>query len=114
MSLQRGIENILRVSSFAKSSAQSEIDTIDQSGADILALLQQSADATKETCDRALSMAHKLALELRAAEERADRLQAQVEQLENNARRAEGWLAQIRNEISEKFFHQQEARSHQS
>ena len=103
----------LRVSSFAKS-LQSEVHPIDQSGADILALLQKSADVTKQSCDRALSMAHHLALELRASEERADRLQAQVEQLENDARKAEQWMAQIQNEISEKFFYQQEARSYRS
>jgi hypothetical protein len=102
-------EKILRVSSFANSDA----NPIDQSGAGILALIQKSADHTNETCDRALSMAHKLALELRAAEERADRLQAQVEQLESDARKAAQWMAQIQNQISEKFFHQQ-ARSYRS
>ena len=113
MKSQRGSENILRVSSFAKSS-QSEANPIDQSGTDILALIQTSADHTKETCDRALSMAHKLALELRAAEERADRLQDQVEQLEIDARKAEQWMAQIQKQIAEKFFNQQEATTFRS
>ena len=103
-----------RESAFARLSGPSEANTVDQTGGAILALLQKAADAAKDDRDQALAMAHELSLQLRAAEDRADKLQAQVEQLENDARRAEQWLAKIHSEISDKFFRQQEARSHRS
>lgn len=103
-----------RESAFERLSGPSDASTVDQTGGAVLALLQKAADSAKDDCDQALAMAHELSLRLRAAEDRADRLQAQVEQLESDARRAEQWLAKIQNEISDKFFHQQETRSHRS
>jgi hypothetical protein len=98
---------------FTSSSGRSDADTIDQSGSAILALLQKAADVGKEDCDRALAMAHQLSLQLRAAEDRAIKLEAKVKQLEHDAHKAEDWLAYIHKEIEKKFLNQKDVRSRQ-
>ena len=116
MSSQRASDNstrVLRVSSFATSSSNSHVDTVDQSGNAILALLQQAADVAKKDCDRALEMAHQLSLQLRAAEDRAIKLEAKVKQLEHDAQKAEDWLTYIHKEIEKKFLNQKDVRSQQ-
>ena len=56
-------------------------------------------------------MAHELSLQLRAAEDRATKLQAKIEQLENDARKAEDWLALIYKQIAGTFFPEKDLRS---
>src|SRR5262249_23522083 len=48
-----------------------------------------------ENCDRAMKLAHKLSMQLRAAEERISQLEAEVELFRDRAARAEGWLQTI-------------------
>jgi hypothetical protein len=69
----------------------------------VLALVQQAANISKENADRAMSMAHRLSLELRAAEDRIAELQAETERLQTRAARAEQWLEAIKNEIDSRF-----------
>jgi hypothetical protein len=45
--------------------------TADDAGHGIIALLQKAADMAKSDCERAMSLAHKFSLQVRAAEERA-------------------------------------------
>ena len=101
---QEGGSKAFRVSSFARPETKSEADTVDRSGGAIISLLQQAADFAKEECDRAFSIAHQLSLQLRAEEDRANKLQAKVSQLEDAARKAEDWLAHIYKQIEGKFF----------
>ena len=54
-------------------------------------------------------MAHKLSIQLRAAEDRIAQLQGEVERLEGRAARAEQWLEAIKNEIEEKLIAPMEA-----
>jgi hypothetical protein len=49
-------------------------------------------------------LAHKLSLELRAAEDRINQLEADVQVFRERAARAEGWLQTIHNEIEEKLI----------
>jgi chromosome segregation ATPase len=79
-------------------------DSIDQAGQGVLALVQQAANISKENADRAMSMAHRLSLELRAAEDRIAELQAETERLQTRAARAEQWLEAIKNEIEDKLI----------
>jgi hypothetical protein len=48
-----------------------------QSGQAIVALLQQAANLSNQQCERAMDMAHKLGMQLRAAEDRIKHLQAE-------------------------------------
>ena len=55
-------------------------------------------------------MAHKLSVQLRASEDRVQQLESEVEHLESRARRAEGWLQAIKQEIEDKLLGPIEAR----
>jgi len=74
-----------------------------------MAMVQQAASSSKENVERAVSMAHKLSIQLRAAEDRIAQLQREVEHLEGRAARAEQWLEAIKNEIEEKLIAPMEA-----
>ena len=51
-----------------------------------------------------MALAHKLAMELRAAEDRINRLEREVALFRDRAGRAEGWLQTIYKEIEEKLI----------
>jgi hypothetical protein len=54
----------------------------DEAGQAVIAKIRKAAELSHETCDRAMALAHKLAMELRAAE---DRITFQSKQLGNYA-----------------------------
>lgn len=72
-------------------------------------MLREAANVSNENVDRAMSLAHKLAIQLRAAEERIAQLQGEVERLESRASRAERWLETIKQEIEDKLIAPMEA-----
>jgi chromosome segregation ATPase len=84
-------------------------DPIDQAGHALVAMLQEAAKISNENVERALDMAHKLSIQLRAAEDRIAQLQAEVQFLQNRASRAEQWLEAIKNEIQDKLIVAMEA-----
>jgi hypothetical protein len=86
-----------------------ETDVVDQAGHRILALLREAADASAENVERAMTMAHKTSMELRAAEERITLLEAEVERLRDRATRAEGWLQAIKQEVEDELIASMEA-----
>jgi hypothetical protein len=51
---------------------------VEQAGQAIVAKIRRAAELANETCDRAMKLAHKLSLELRAAEDRINQLEAEV------------------------------------
>jgi len=73
-------------------------------GQDIVAKIQRAAELANENCDRAMSLAHKLSMELRAAEDRINQLEAEIQLFRERAARAEGWLQTIHKEIEEKLI----------
>jgi chromosome segregation ATPase len=84
-------------------------DSIDQSGYAMIALLKEAASVSKENIDRAMTVAHKLSMELRAAEDRISQLEAEIERLGSRAARAEQWLEVIKKEIEDKLIAPMEA-----
>ena len=74
---------------------------VDEAGEAIIAKLQKAADLSNENCDRAMKLAHKLSMQLRAAEDRINQLEAELELLRD---RAERWLQTIQKEIEEKLI----------
>jgi hypothetical protein len=88
---------------------QDGADPIDQMGQGLLTLVQQAANASKENADRAMSMAHRLSLQLRAAEDRIAELQAELGRAEGRAARAEQWVELIKTEIEDKLIAPMEA-----
>ena len=77
---------------------------VDEAGEAIIAKIQKAAELSNENCDRAMKLAHKLSMQLRAAEERISQLGAEVELFRDRAARAEGWLQIIQKEIEEKLI----------
>ena len=77
---------------------------VDEAGEAIIAKLQKAADLSNENCDRAMKLAHKLSMQLRAAEDRINQLEAEVELFRDRAVRAERWLQTIQKEIEEKLI----------
>jgi hypothetical protein len=89
--------------------SQHEIHVVDQAAHRIVALLREAADISAENVERAMTLAHKTSMELRAAEERISLLEAEVERLRDRATRAEGWLEAIKREIENKLIASMEA-----
>ena len=79
-------------------------DAVDRSGQAIVSLLQQAAETANANCDRAMDLAHKLSMQLRAAEERIRELELEMRHYQDRAQRAEQWLVRIYNDIEQKFF----------
>jgi hypothetical protein len=89
---------------FAPKDSPREDDPTDESGRAVVAMLQQAANLSNENCDRAMSLAHKLSIQLRAAEDRINQLQAEVEHFQDRAAHAENWLRVIEKEIEKKLI----------
>jgi hypothetical protein len=83
---------------------RSDGDPVDRSGHAIVALLQQAAETANANCDRAMDLAHKLSMQLRAAEERVRELELEMRHYHDRAQRAEQWLVRIYDDIEQKFF----------
>jgi TolA-binding protein len=84
-------------------------ELIDQTGHALLALIDDAANVSKENVDRAMTVAHRLSLELRTAEDRIRELEGEVERLERRATRAEQWLGTIKKEIEDTLIAPMEA-----
>src|SRR6516225_2797445 len=74
---------------------------VEEAGEAIIAKIKKAADLSNENCDRAMKLAHRLSMQLRAAEDRVNQLEAEVELLRD---RAERWLQTIQKEIEEKLI----------
>ena len=77
---------------------------MEQSGLAIVAMLQEAADLSNDTCERAEALADELSRDLRAAEDRINLLEAEIEYFHDRAARSETWLQLIRKEIDEKLI----------
>ena len=83
---------------------RSYVTPVEEAGQAIIAKIQKAADLSNENCDRAMALAHKLSMQLRAAEDRINQLQAEVELFRDRAARAERWLQTIQKEIEERLI----------
>jgi uncharacterized protein YlxW (UPF0749 family) len=84
--------------------SRSYVTPVEEAGQAIIAKIQKAADLSNENCDRAMALAHKLSMQLRAAEDRINQLQAEVELFRDRAARAERWLQTIQKEIEERLI----------
>ena len=87
-----------------KEKAPNGVAQLDDAGQAIVAQIRTAADLAKEDCDRAMRLAHKLSMELRAAEDRTQKMAREVEHWRDRAARAEQWLQTIQQEIEEKLL----------
>lgn len=79
-------------------------DPIDRSGLAIVSMLQEAVEVAKQNCERAMDIAHKLSLQLRAAEDRIAQLEGDIRHYQERATRAEKWMNRIHSEIEDRFF----------
>jgi hypothetical protein len=70
----------------------------------LVAKLRKAAELANENCDRAMALAHKLAMQIRAAEARIYQLEAELKQYQARDAGAEKWLQLIKKEIEDKFI----------
>jgi hypothetical protein len=102
MNDERGMDTPEAVLKFApKQKADTQLD---DAGNAIVTKIRTAADLAHEDCERAMSLAHKLSMELRAGEDRTQQLEAEVELWRDRAMRAEHWLRIIQQEIEEKLI----------
>jgi len=102
---ENGADTPEQVIKFAPKVGPRSYDTlVEEAGEAIIAKLQKAADLSNENCDRAMTLAHKLSMQLRTAEDRISQLEAEVEHFRDRAARAERWLQTIQNEIEEKLI----------
>lgn len=78
-------------------------DTLDKTGQEILGLLQRAAGVAEKNSQHALGIAHKLSLELRAAEDHIKKLESELQYYRERSSRAEEWLRQIASQIQTQF-----------
>jgi hypothetical protein len=102
---EHGADTPEQVLKFApKERPRSDGALVEEAGEAIIAKIQKAADLSNENCDRALKLAHKLSMQLRAAEERINQLEAEVELFRDRAACAERWLQTIQKEIEQKLI----------
>jgi hypothetical protein len=68
---QRSIDTAEQVLKFApKEKSHDDGDPTDQAGRALLAMLQHASNVSNDECERAMTLARKLSMKLRAAEDR--------------------------------------------
>jgi hypothetical protein len=87
-----------------KRKSQNSGDATDNAGNALLAMLHEAAKLSHENRDSILAVAHRLSVELRAAEDRIKELEADIEDNRDRALRAEQWLERIGTEIEAKLI----------
>ena len=89
-----------------RASASDGADQLDKAGQTILQMLHRAAGVAEENSRHALETAQKLSHQLRAAENRAAELEAEVSAYQERAERAEQWLHRVYTEIEDRFLRQ--------
>ena len=107
-------ETIVPFAPARKASIDTDHDPLDQAGHNVMGMLQQAATVAKENCRHALDVAHKLSMQLRAAEDRVRNLEAEVTYYQERAARAEQWLLRISRDIEQRFLDANAPRQHQA
>lgn len=101
---QRAPERVIPFAPQPREQRASEGDPLDRSGQAIVSMLEEAVDVAKQNCERAMDIAHKLSLQLRAAEDRIAQLEGDVRHYQERASRAEKWMQRIQSEIEDRFF----------
>ena len=84
---------------------------VDEAGQAIIALLGKAAQITKESCTQAMDVAHRLSVQMRAAEERTRKAEAEAAHYRDRATSAEAWIIRISDEVKRVFFEKQQPTS---
>src|SRR4030088_2673865 len=86
---QSALDTPEQVLKFApKEKRQTDGNPLDAAGQAIVAQIRSAADLANQDCDRAMSLPHKLSMELRAAEDRTHKMATEAEHWRERAARA--------------------------
>ena len=88
----------------SKARPRTDDTPLEEVGQAVVAKIQRAAQLANENCDRAMTLAHKLSIELRAAEDRINQLESEAQTFRDRVARAEGWLQTIQKEIEERLI----------
>jgi predicted ribosome quality control (RQC) complex YloA/Tae2 family protein len=108
MSDQPDSETATRLTPTGNNGASKETEQLDAAGQTILKLLHKAAGVAEANSRHALEMAQKLSQQLRAAEDRIDELEAEIEIYREKADRAEQWLHKVYTEIEGRLIRRPE------
>jgi hypothetical protein len=112
MRIQKGETTPASVVAFApKKGAPDATVVVDDAGEHIVTLVQQASNVAKSECQRAMDLAHRMSLKLRAAEERARTFEEEAKYFRDRAARAEEWLVHIESELQQTFFQNKKQRA---
>jgi hypothetical protein len=78
-------------------------DTLDRAGHDVIVKLQQAAGIAEQHAQHVLGIAHQTSMQLRVAEDKIAKLEAEIWAYKDRAERAEEWLRRITTEIEKSF-----------
>ena len=92
-----------------KTAVQDAADPLEAAARSTLDLLHRAADIAEENRQRALEVAQKFSVQLRAAEARIKELESDLRYEQDRADRAEKWLGKISVEIEQQFFRREES-----
>ena len=104
MRVQAGEKPASVIAFASKNPAADATMAADDAGHHIVGLLQKASDMAKAECQRALDLAHRVSSELRDAEERARKFEAETHHFRDRAARTEEWLVRIERELRQTFF----------
>ena len=90
-----------RVVEFAPKNTNMSADDV---GNGIMARMQEASESARQDCERAMDLAHKLTMQLRAVEERAAEFEGEANYFRDRAANAEKWLAIIHKGVEQTFF----------
>jgi hypothetical protein len=79
-------------------------DSLDRAGKDVLARVQRAAATVEQQVQHALGFAREAALQLKVAEDRIAKLEAEIWGYKDRAERAEQWLGHISQQIEQAFL----------
>jgi chromosome segregation ATPase len=108
--MDQRLSTLAEVLTFApQQEPQGESNPADHAGHALIARLREAANISNQNVERAMTLAHKLSVQLRAAEDRIAELQDEIECLKTRATAAEQWLETIKHEIEDKLISQLQA-----
>lgn len=107
-------ETVVPFAPAAKVRSSNDSDSVDNAGQVIIRMIEQPAHVSRENCQHAIDVAHKLSLQLRAAEDQIQELSMDVRHYQARATRAEQWLLRISKKIEQKFLESDTAQPRQS
>ena len=78
-------------------------DPVDRAGHDVIVKLQHAAGVAEQHAQHVLGIAHQTSMQLRVAEDKIAKLEAEIWTYKDRAERAEEWLRRITQEIEKSF-----------